>query len=128
MTTLKITEPQKIASNNQWDFAVARLGDRWIGYAMGDLEDGNKFMNLCPEVSDDYQIGCVEKSQAIRMLSVYLQDPENGFGDVEEWLIPAEERGNPEEYRCHECGRVLCQGECEDFRDDDWDDWDDECK
>jgi hypothetical protein len=44
------------------------------------------------------------------------QDPDQGFGGVDTWLVPKKLRGDPEKFRCKKCSKVGCDGhDCEDI-------------
>jgi hypothetical protein len=110
---IQITEMEKIGENDHgyW-FGVGRLGSRWVGFAMGDLEDGNKMMFLLPGISESYQMGVAERGQAILLTGAIAQDFEHGYGGIARWFIPEELRGKPDDFRCDDCHSVGCAGDC----------------
>lgn len=114
---IAVEQVKIIARTERWAVAVGRLGDRWIGFGRGVLRGGGRYMHVIPEVSDrDYTLGVVDREQAIRMTSAILSDPEeSGFGEVMVWMIPRDQRGDLEAYRCDVCGETFCCGNCLDY-------------
>lgn len=114
-TELNIRCVEIIADNRYgWQYVVGLLGDRWIGAAVSQAGQGQRILMLLPEVAEGVELGLVDKTEAIRLTAALAQDPER-YGGVDRWLIHESLRGDPEAYRCRSCGRVGCQGECEDM-------------
>ena len=113
---LELTEVVWIGRNaHGYTFGVGRLGDRWVGFARGEWsEHGEARQDLFvfPEVSYGPLLGLPDRTQAILITGAIAQDPVHGYGGVEEWLVPPELRGDPDAFRCEDCGDVGCQGEC----------------
>jgi len=112
---LSIDEMVQVGCNGDWLFGVGRASGRWIGFALGvDLITGptgaTRFMHVFSEVSERYQLGLVDRDQAIRLVGALAEDEEGGFGRVAEWFVPPELRGDPETFRCRSCGCVGCDG------------------
>lgn len=113
---LQLQQTAMLAANDSWTFCVGRMGDRWLGFAVGFLEDGAKFVNVFPEVSEGAQLGIRDYARAVKLTTAIAQDPEQGLGGVEHWFIPPGARGNPDDFRCANCDRVGCDGEeCRDY-------------
>jgi hypothetical protein len=115
-----IHEQLLIASNRHgYTFAVGRVDDRWLGYAIGLMKDGSKMLFVLPGVGDGPELGVTDRAEAIRRTSaIALTDP--SYGWVETWHVPEDLRGDPEQYRCAECGEVCCG---EDHTQDAMEDW-----
>ena len=126
---LKIERVDLIGRNDEWQFAVAKVGDRWLGVALESqsaraarlafasegLPVDNSYMHLFGEVSDDFELGMKDKRAAMLLVGALAQDVEQGFGGIDEWLVTADLRGDPDQFRCKKCGKVGCDGrECED--------------
>lgn len=104
-----------IAETEHWKVCVGQLMDsgRWIGFALGDLEDGGQFMNVFPQVGDG-QMGVTSRDEAFRQACACVLNPEECYGEVETWHLPESKRATPEDYRCENCDEVLCDRRCED--------------
>lgn len=102
-----------IAENDHgWRFGVGRAAGRWVGFAAPTTNDGSGIIMFFSEVSGpDYHLGLEDRDEAIRLTAALAVDPEN-YGGVDRWLIEEELRGDPEAYRCPQCGRVGCRGDC----------------
>ena len=126
---LKIESFEFVGRNEHWQFAVAKVGDRWLGVALEGkftrqardafqaqgLPVPDDYMHVFAKVSDGFELGMKDKNRAMLLVGAIAQDPEQGFGGVDEWLVPEELRGDPEKFRCLKCGEVGCNGtECED--------------
>jgi len=111
-----------------WEFAVGRIGERWLGFARDGafsqhvrqafaseglaVEPG--YMHLFPEVAEGVEIGLPDKERAILLTGALAQDPEQPFGGIDRWHVPEEQRGKPDDFRCPNCDRVGCdQKECQ---------------
>lgn len=112
---IQIEELTLLASNSHWRFCVGRVGGRWLGFALGDLEDGQQFMNVFHQVAQGCELGLPDRDEAIRLTTAIAWDPNSDFGRVNEWYCLAEMRGDPEDYRCPTCEEVGCK---EDHADD----------
>jgi len=125
-----------IAENDHgWRFGVAQVGDRWVGIGLESahavearaafrseglpVEPG--FVNIFSEVSEGHELGLVDRDAAILLTGAAAQDPEACFGGIDRWFVPAELRGDPEQYRCANCDAIGgdCQCASGDFNDDD---------
>jgi hypothetical protein len=93
-------------------FGVGRVGDRWIGFALGRTITGGMLF-LLPEIAVDHQLGLTLRDEAIRQVAAIAQDPEHAFGGVDRWYVAPELRASPDDYRCEHCGEILCGGRCE---------------
>ena len=106
---LKIEGYELIGRNDQWDFAVARIGDRYLGVALESrytrevraafasegLQIEPTYMHVFAEVSEGVDLGMQDKQAAILLTGALAQDPEQGFGGIDEWLVPDDLRGEP---------------------------------
>jgi hypothetical protein len=110
-------EEQVIIGDNRhgYAFAVGRVGDRWLGYAITRLG-----LFLFPGVSEGVDLGMEDRDEAIRRVGAIAQDLNSGYGGVETWHVPEELRGDPGRYRCDVCGEICCED------DHDLDDLDEE--
>lgn len=113
MENLELTQTRIIAENDAgYEFGVGLLGRRWVGFALARRDTSEPFLMFFSEVStEDYQLGLEDRDEAIRLTAALAVDPEN-YGGVDRWLIDEELRGDPEAYRCPQCGRVGCRGDC----------------
>jgi hypothetical protein len=127
---LKIEGYELIGRNDHWSFAVARVGDRYLGVGMEQIPlrakspDGRVniylerpyYMHVFAEVSEGVELGMQDKTMAILLTGALAEDPEHGFGGVDEWFVPEDLRGEPKDFRCDRCGDVGCAGlDCEDI-------------
>lgn len=118
---LSFEELITVGSNDLgYTFFVGRLKGRWIGFALGTVqrpqgETGMIF--IFPEVAEQFVLGLPDRDAAIRMTGAIAQDPESGYGGISQWLQPKELRGDPAKFRCPQCGRIGCQGDCETVTD-----------
>lgn len=119
---MRIDQTLLIGENEHYQFFVGRMGDRWIGFAVGDLEGGDRLMCVFPEIADRYQLGLVDRDEAIRRTGAIACDVESSYGGVTTWHVDEDLRGDPDSYRCATCGRICCSGDCqEDWGEDmDW--------
>lgn len=117
MDTLPIADSVRVGENDHWKFGVGRLEERWIGFAVGDCEDGTKFMHIFPEISAGPELGVGSREDAIRMVSALACDPEQSFGGIDEWFIDESLRASPDDFRCENCGTCGCPGDCGDCWD-----------
>jgi hypothetical protein len=110
-----ISNITKIGENDYgyW-FGVGQLEGRWIGFAVGRLDDGNEMVFWFPEIAEGHLIGLADCNEAIKASSAIVQDPSHAYGGIQHWLIPEELRGNPDDYRCGYCCQVGCPGDCSD--------------
>lgn len=110
---LNLEDCRVIARTEDWKVCVARLEGRWIGVAIGEVGDSLEFCSVFPEVSANGMLGLASLQEAIRLTSALADDPEQGLGEVVEWLVADHERGDVEDYRCSNCGELGCDGaEC----------------
>lgn len=120
-TSLTFEDLVTVGCNDHgYTFFVGRLKDRWVGFALGTVqrpqgETGAMF--IFPEVAEQFVLGLPDRDAAIRMTGAIAQDPESGYGGISKWLQPKELRGDPAKFRCPQCGRVGCQGDCENVSD-----------
>lgn len=113
--SMPLSDVLVIGSNDHgYQFAVGRMETRWIGFAIGDLEDGTRMLFIFPEVSQGVLLGLANKVQAIRLTAAVACDPEQGYGGIKRWRIPPRLRGTPEEFRCERCHALNCDGFCGD--------------
>jgi hypothetical protein len=76
------------------------------------VSDG--YMHVFAEVSEGVELGMQDKTMAILLTGALAEDPEHGFGGIDEWLVPEDLRGEPKDFRCDRCGDVGCAGrDCE---------------
>ena len=110
--TLEISETVKVGENDYgYTFFVGLYGSRWIGFAVGEeREKERKMMFIFPEISSNGTLGVTSLDEAIRMTGALAEDVESGFGEIERWCVPEELRGDPDDYRCENCGAVCCDG------------------
>jgi hypothetical protein len=94
---------------------VGQLRDgRWVGFLNTVLPGETKpYRLVLPEINEDFHLGVATRELAVRMTCAIVLDPERRFGVIEEWLIDESQRASPEEFRCAECQRVLCEGHFE---------------
>lgn len=112
---LDIQDTFKIGENDfGYSFAIGRLGDRWVGFALGDLGEGEQGCFFLPGVSEGYMMGLLDRERAIKLTGAIAQASEHGYGGIARWFVPPEQRGNPDDFRCERCEQVGCSGECVD--------------
>jgi hypothetical protein len=112
MSELKLNDPFIIGYNDHgYMFGVARVGERWVGFALAALSNGRDGMFLLPGISSDHRLGLADRERAIRMVGAVASAPEHGYGGIERWFVGEELRGKPDDFRCVECGEVGCSGE-----------------
>lgn len=110
---IELKEEVWIARTAHYCWGVGRVGQRWIGFAVGPLiRDVERVLFAIPEISEGVMLGIEDLNRAVRMTSAYAASEESDFGLVTEWLIPEEDRGDPEDYRCDGCGQLFCDGGC----------------
>lgn len=111
---IQITDRLDIGENDHgYKFAVGKIGDRWVGFADGKLDDGNRMFFLFPEISEDYQMGLTDRDGVIKLTGAIAQSVEHGYGGIARWFIPEELRGDPKDFTCERCESVGCRGGCE---------------
>ncbi len=125
---LKIEAILSVGSNDRWQFAVAKVGDRWLGVAMEcqfsravkvafaaeGLAVRSGYMHVFGEVSEEFELGMKDQTKAILLVGALARDAEQGFGGIDDWLVPEELRGDPDDFRCNNCWAVGCDGrDCE---------------
>lgn len=99
-----------------YKFGVGLAGDRWLGFALGDLPGGDKMLFVMPNVSEGFDLGLKDRDQAILMTGAIAQDPESAFGGITRWFVQADLRGDPNTIaRCPRCGEIGCQDDHDDF-------------
>jgi hypothetical protein len=106
-----------IGRNEQYGFGVGQIGKRWVGFAVGHTDE-EKMLFFFPEIMEEFQMGVMDKEDAIKKAGAIAQDEEKGYGGIEEWYVEERLQADPEEFRCLICGVVLCGG-CEEDEDDD---------
>ncbi len=112
---LQFDEVWLIGENRyRYRFAVGRLGPRWLGFAIGELEDSNRMLFIFPEVGNGAELGLANRNEAIRLTSAVACDAAQGYGGVDRWMIPPRLRGDPEDFRCQRCAGLNCDGSCGD--------------
>lgn len=103
-----------IGSNRYgYKFAVGRSGERWLGFALGPADFGERILFFMPQVTSSLILGCRDYLQAVRLTAAVALDPESAYGGVDDWFIGPEFRGDPEELRCLVCGEIGYH-DCED--------------
>jgi hypothetical protein len=112
----EIRDVIKIGENDHgyW-FGVGVLEGRWIGFAVGEIGDGNEMVFWFPQVAEGHLIGLADRDKTIKLTSAIAQSPEQAYGGIKRWFIPEELRGIPDDWRCANCGEVGCPGDCHDF-------------
>jgi hypothetical protein len=109
-TPITIEEEVEVGTNGfGYTFCVGLVSGCWLGYAR---TGGGLF--LMSEIATGHQLGIVDRDEAIRRVGALAQDPENAYGGIDLWFVAEDLRGDPEAYRCAECGRVCCDGDHED--------------
>ncbi len=89
-----LEDPVVIGRNHHWQFVVGRIDVHWVGAALGDLPNGDRYLHLFHNVSTDFHLGVTDRALAIRRTCACALDPEGGFGGIDEWFIPETERGS----------------------------------
>jgi len=104
----------KIGENDYgyW-FGVARMNDRWVGFAFGD-----NCIFFLPGVHECHELGLLDRDMAIKLTGANAQALENGYGGISRWFVDESLRGRPEDFRCPLCEEMGCQGECDAGRED----------
>ncbi len=117
MDPIRIDEQIEVG-RNEWgySFAVGRVLDRWLGYAIGG---GGIF--FFAGVADGPLLGLIDRDEAIRRVGAIARDDAQGFGGVAAWSVPEDLRGDPERYRCPVCDEVCCGADHEYDDEDGWD-------
>jgi hypothetical protein len=111
---IRITDQQLIGENDHgYRFLVGKIGDRWVGFADGDLGDGKRMLFMFPAISEDYQMGLLDRELVIKLTGAIAQSVEHGYGGIARWFVPEELRGKPEDFTCEHCESVGCRGSCE---------------
>lgn len=111
--TLKVAEATVIAHNELYQFAVGRVEEQWVGYAIGHCNDHTRmlfYLNITGNNSID--LGLENRDEAIRRTAAMAQAPEHGYGGVDAWFIDEPLRASPDEYRCPHCEELFCTGQC----------------
>lgn len=112
MTNIELSDVVKIGKNDYgYEFAVGRIGKRWVGLAIGDPGDGEKVMFFLPNIQEDHQMGVKDKTMAILLTGATVQVKEHGYGGINTWFVGEELRGDPDILMCINCGSVGCDGE-----------------
>lgn len=111
---IDIAERLDIGENDHgYKFAVGKIGDRWVGFADGELDGSDRMLFMFPAISDDYQLGLKNRELVIKLTGAIAQSGEHAYGGIARWFIPAELRGNPKDFICEYCECVGCRGTCE---------------
>jgi hypothetical protein len=114
MSEIKMTDRLDIGENDQgYKFAIAKIGERWVGFADGALENGDRIIFMFPHISEDYRMGLTDRDLVIKMTGAIAQANEHGYGGVARWFVPEDLRGRPEDFTCEYCESVGCRGTCE---------------
>lgn len=114
MSQIQITDRFDIGENDHgYKFAVGKIGERWVGFADGALENGDRMYFMFPAISEDYQMGLTDRDLVIKMTGAIAQSVEHGYGGVARWFVPEDLRGKPEDFTCEHCESVGCRGTCE---------------
>ena len=113
-TELTITDRYDIGENDHgYKFAVGKIGDRWVGFADGDLGNDKRMLFLFPAISEDYQMGLPDRELVIKLTGAIAQSLEHGYGGVARWFVSEVLQGRPEDFTCEHCESVGCRGACE---------------
>ena len=83
-----------------------------VGFASSPLAGGGTFLEFFAEVSDGPVLGVEDRRRAVILTGAVARDPERGYGGVDRWEVPPALRGDPEDFRCEDCGAVGCPGDC----------------
>ena len=113
---IKFEDVMKVSENDHgYSFAVARLAgtDRWIGFAIGSLNEQECGLFLLPNFSENYVMGLTDRDYAIKLTGAIAQSFECGYGGVERWFVEESLRGDPEVMRCNACEEIGCRGDCD---------------
>lgn len=111
---IQITERFDIGENDHgYKFTVGKIGDRWVGFADGDLGRSKRALFMFPAISQDYQIGLMDRELVIKLTGAIAQSVEHGYGGIARWFVPEELRGSPRDFTCEYCESVGCRGSCE---------------
>src|SRR5262245_31906220 len=104
---IQMTDRFDIGENDQsYKFAVANIGKRWVGFAYGALENGDRMLFMFPSISEESYLGLEDRELVIKLTGAIAQDYEHGYGGIERWFIPEELRGKPDDFRCEHCERI----------------------
>ena len=114
---IQIEQTLLIGENDHgYQFCVGLVGDRWCGFAVGQLDGGDQGVWFFPAVAEGFVMGLTDRDAAIRLTGAIASDPESAFGGVTRWYVDEPLRGAPEDFRCQFCGEVGCDGrDCRDF-------------
>lgn len=87
--TVDITNAEVIGENSMgYRFTIGQLSDgSWIGFAASDY--GAFFF---PEIATGHQMGVADRDTAIGLTIAKAQDEESGYGGIETWHIPENQR------------------------------------
>ena len=107
MASIEIKEQFMIGENDHgYRFAVGKVGERWVGYAIG--QDGIFFFPM----AENYIMGLTDRERAIKLTGAIAQSFEYGYGGVDRWFIDESLQGNPDDFTCANCGSVGCDAQC----------------
>lgn len=93
-------------------FGVGRMGERYIGFAIGELSNGDRMMFMLPGIAENHTLGITDRERAVKWTGAIAQDPTYGYGGISRWFVPEELRGKPDDFRCADCEEVGCAGDC----------------
>lgn len=116
MNELNLSDVTKIGENNHgYEFMVGLLGGRWVGFAIGSENGVRIGLFFLPNIQEDFQLGVKDKTLAILLTGAIAQSAEYSYGGVARWFVGEDLRGDPEAFRCANCGSVGCDGKrCQD--------------
>ena len=116
MSNLDLTDITKIGENDYgYEFAIGHIGGRWVGFALGRINETEKSCFFLLSISEGEEMGVKDKTLAILLTGAIAQSYEHGYGGIDRWFVGEELRGDPEAFRCVNCDGVGCDGkECQD--------------
>lgn len=112
MSAIKLENVAVIGSNRRgYEFCVGLCMGNWLGFARASDPAQRQMLFILHEVSEGLKLGVSDRDLAIRATGAAVQVPEQGFGGIDEWLVPEALRGKPIDFACRECGK-LSVGDC----------------
>ena len=72
---LQFEEVTLVGLNAGYRFAVGRVKDRWLGFAIGELDGGERMLFIFPEIADGALLGLADKERAILLTGAIACDP-----------------------------------------------------
>lgn len=88
MNDEKLTEVMIVARNPNWVFAIAKLGGRWIGGAIGIYSPAHLRFAVFKEFYQGSVTGLEDRDRAIALTVTTASIPDCPFGPADEWGIP----------------------------------------